>query len=104
MTSGYEYYKLINFQNGAIVEGCKFSTQAEVAHDLNFFRQTVFSFLSCYNEWKSADNLPCPESPRKLTELDIHYLVCTAELETHIPLAEIAVNTTFFNISIQTLH
>ena len=103
MASEHERHELTDFQNGAIVEGCKFSTQAKVAHDLNLAPQTVSSFLSRYDQRKSADNLPRPGSPRKLTESDIRYLVRTAESETHVPLAEIAINTTFSNVSTQTL-
>ena len=103
MASEHERHELTDFQKGAIVEGCKFSTQAKVAHDLNLAPQTVSSFLSRYDQRKSADNLPRPGSPRKLTESDIRYLVRTAESETHVPLAEIAINTTFSNVSTQTL-
>ena len=103
MASEHKRHELMDFQKGAIVEGCKFSTQAEVARDLNLPRQTVSSFLSRYDQHESADNLPCPGSPRKLTDSDIRYLVCTAKSETRVPLAEIAVNTTFSNVSTQTL-
>ena len=41
--------------------------------------------------------------PHKLTASDVQYLVHTAESETHVPLAEIAVNTTFSTVSTQTL-
>ena len=60
-------------------------------------------FLSRYDQRKSADNLPRLDCPRKLTNSDIRYLICTIESETHAPLAEIAINTTFFNVSTQTL-
>ena len=103
MASEHEHHELTDFQKGAIVEGCKFSTQAEVARDLSLAPQTVSSFLSRYEKRKSVDNLPRPGSPRKLTESDIRYLVRTAESETHVPLAEIAVNTTFSKVSTQTL-
>ena len=61
------------------------------------------SFLSRYDQHKSAANLHRPGSPRKLTNSDIRYLVRLAESETHVPLTEIAVNTTFSNVSTQTL-
>ena len=100
MASEHEHYELTDFQNSAIVEGCGFSTQVEGACDLNLSHQTVSSFLSPYDEWKSTENLLHPGSLRKLTESDIHYLVHTADLETCILLAEIAVNTTFSHVSI----
>ena len=85
MVSEHEHHELTDFQNGAI-EGCKFSRQVKVTRDLNLFCQTVSTFLSRNDEWKSD---------QKLTESDVRYLVHTAESETHVPLAEIAVNTTF---------
>lgn len=103
MASEHKRYELTDFQKGAIVEGCKFSKQAEVARDLHLPPQTVSSFLSRYNKRKSADNLPRPGSPRKLTESDVHYLVHTVKSETRVPLTEIAINTTFSNVSTQTL-
>ena len=96
-------HELTDFQNGEIVEGCKLATQAEVAHDLKIPRQTVSSFLSHYDQWQSPNNLPRDGVPRKLTASDIRYLIHTAESETHVPLAEIMVNTTFSTVSIQTL-
>ena len=96
-------HELTDFQKGEIVEGCKLATQAEVARDLKIPRQTVSSFLSRYDQRQSPDNLPRDGAPRKLTASDIRYLVRTAESETHVPLAEIAVNTTFSTVSTQTL-
>jgi len=94
---------LTEFQKGEIVEGCKLATQAEVARDLQIPRQTVSSFLSRYDQRQLPDNLPHHGAPRKLTASDVQYLVRTAESETHAPLTEIAVNTTFSNVSTQTL-
>src|SRR5579859_4894306 len=103
MASEHERHELTDFQKGAIIEGCKFSMQAEVARDLNLATQTVSNFLSRYDQSESADNLPRDGAPRKLTASDVRYLVRTAESETRVPLAEIAVNTTFSNVSTQTL-
>ena len=96
-------HELMDFQKGEIVEGCKLATQAEVARDLKIPHQTVSSFLSRYDQRQSPDNLPRDDAPRKLTASDIRYLVHTAESETHVPLAEITVNTTFYTVSTQTL-
>ena len=96
-------YELTDFQKGEIVEGCKLAKQADVAHELKIPHQTVLSFLSRYNQRQSPNNLPRDGTPRKLTASDVRYLVCTAESETHVPLPEIAVNTTFSTVSTQTL-
>ena len=61
------------------------------------------SFLSRYDQRQSPDNFPRDGAPCELTASDIQYLVRTAESETHVPLAEIAVNTTFSNVSTQIL-
>ena len=97
MASEHERHELTDFQKG---EGCKFSIQAEVAHDLNLAPQMVSSFLSRYDQYESADNLPPPGSLQKLINSDVHYLVHTAESETHVPLVKIAINITFFNVLI----
>ena len=71
MASEHKRHELTDFQKGAIIKGCKFSTQAEVARDLNLAPQTVSRFLSHYDQCESADNLPHPGSPRKLTNSDV---------------------------------
>ena len=98
-----QWHELMDFQKVKIVEGCKLAKQAEVARDLKIPRQTVSSFLSPYNQQPSPENLSHDGAPRKLTASDIRYLVHTAESKTYIPLAEIAINTTFSTVSIQTL-
>jgi transposase len=103
MDLAHERHELTEFEKGEIIEGCKFFKQAEVAHDLEISPQTIATFLSRTKKRKSTNNLPRPGAPRKLTNSDVHYLVRTAESETHVPLAEIAVNTTFSNVSVQTL-
>jgi len=97
-------HELTDFQKGEIVEGCKLAKQAEVARDLKIPCQTVSSFLSRYDQQQSPDNLSHVGAPRKLTASDVRYLVRTAESKTHVPLTEIAVNTTFSTVSTQTLH
>lgn len=97
-------HELTKFENDEIVEGCKFFKQAEVAHDLKISSQTILTFLSRTEKCKSINNLPCSGVPQKLRNSDVCYLVHTVKSETHVPLTEIAVNTTFFNVSTQTLH
>jgi len=99
-----QWHELTDFQKVEIVEGCKLAKQVEVARDLKISCQTVSSFLSQYDQPQSSDNLPHDGTPHKLTASDVRYLVHTAESETHVPLAEIVVNTMFSTVSTQTLH
>ena len=103
MNQSNERHELTDFQKGEIVEGCKIYTQAEVARELNIRPRTVSSFMSCYQKRKSHINLQRHGAPRKLSKSDIRYLVRTAESDTKQPLAEISVNSTFADVSTQTI-
>jgi hypothetical protein len=95
--------QLTDFQKGEIVALRDSMSHREIGRELDIPHRTVSSFLERYDQRKSADNLPHPGAPRKLSTADIRYLVRTVESETRVPLAEIPVNTTFSNVSIRTI-
>ena len=95
--------ELIDFQKGEIVALRDSMSHREIGHQLGIPHHTVSSFLEHYDQRKSANNLPHPGVPRKLSTTDIRYLVHTAESETRVALAEIPVNTIFSNVSTRTI-
>jgi transposase len=95
--------QLTDFQKGEIVALRDSMSHREIGRQLDIPHRTVSSFLERYDQRKSADNLPHPGAPRKLSTADIRYLVRTVESETRVPLAEIPVNTTFSNVSVRTI-
>jgi len=99
----HERHELTEFQKGEIIEGAKFLSHSEIAHDLEIPRRTVSSFLSRSCQRKSVNNLPRAGAPRKLSPSDIRYLVRTAESKTRVPFAELSLNTAFTNVSTRTL-
>ena len=103
MNPSNERHELTDFQKGEIVEGCKVYKQSEVARELNIPKRTVSSFMSCYQRRKSYTNLLRHGAPRKLSKADIRYIVHTVESDTKMPLTEISVNTTFADVSAQTI-
>ena len=103
MVQEHERHELTDFQKGEIVEGCKFSSHAEIAHDLTIPRRTVYRFLTNYDQRVTSNNLYHSGRPRKLSESDIRYLVQRAESDTDVPLKEISINA-FPDVSTHTLH
>ena len=91
MAQEHERHELTDFQKGEIVEGRKFSSHVEIAHDLTIPRRTVFGFLTNYDQRITSDNLYRSGRPRKLSESDIRYLVRRAESDTDVPLKEISI-------------
>ena len=79
--------ELTDFQKGEIVALRDSMSHREIGCQLGIPHHTVSNFLEHYDQRESADNLPHPGAPRKLSTADIRYLVRTAESETRVLLA-----------------
>ena len=95
--------ELTDFQKGEIVALRGSKSHREISRQLAIPHRTVSSFLECYDQRDSIENLPHPGAPRKLSAADIRYIVRTVESQTRIPLAELRVDTNS-TVSIQTIH
>ena len=86
-------HELTDFQKGQI-EGLRhYLSHTEIASQLDIPRTTVISFLERLDERQSIDNLTRPGRPQKISVADDRYIVRTAESHTHVPVAELCVDT-----------
>ena len=95
--------KLTDFQKREIVALIDLMSHRDIGIRLNIPHQTVTSFLKRLATRGSVENIHHPDTPRKISNSDDRYIICTAERNTRIPLAKLHAET-ISNISEQTLH
>src|SRR5947207_5055756 len=101
MSTEQSRHALTDFQKGEIVGLRPYLSHHKIGSELDISWRMVSSFLERLEKHQSIEDLPWPGRPHKTSTVDDHFILRTAELKTHVPLAEICVDTSI-NIFEQT--